>query len=72
MNYKNINDQLYGIIYLCGLKTADATSQLIWGLVFALLSIFIGVYAASTVKVEASSTTKEPSAPPVPAPVLTK
>lgn len=46
---------LYGIIYLCGLKTADATSQLIWGLVFAILSIFIGVYAASTVKVESSS-----------------
>jgi len=59
---------LYGIIYLCGLKSANATSQLIWGLVFAILSIFIGVYAASTVKVEASSTTKEPSAPPVPVP----
>jgi hypothetical protein len=43
---------LYGIIYLCGLKSADATSQLIWGLVFAILSIFIGVYAASTVKIE--------------------
>lgn len=54
---------LYGIIYLCGLKTANSTSQLIWGLVFAILSIFIGVYAASTVKVELSS----PSTAPIPA-----
>ena len=41
---------LYGIIYLCGLNKTDSTTQLIWGIIFSSISIFIGVYAASTVK----------------------
>ena len=57
---------LYGIIYLCGLKKTDPTSQLIWGLVFATLSIFIGVYAASTVPVASTPPEKKPTMPSTP------
>jgi len=38
---------IFCIAYFTGLKKTNATQQMIWGLVIAMFSLFVGVYAAS-------------------------